>query len=78
MSNKSNTRMNNAVMKDTALFNEGNSCLQVLSHSKVQHDAGQPPPAGVTQVIGSTENILMTYDHSKTSVGGLTCRMKKL
>lgn len=44
--------MNNAVMKDTSLFNEGDGRLQVLCHTKVQHDAGQPPPARVTQVIG--------------------------
>lgn len=40
----------NAVLRDTSLFDEGDGCLQVLSHAEVQHDAGQPPPAGVTQV----------------------------
>lgn len=33
-------------LKDTSLFDEGNGRLQVLSHAKVQHNAGQPPPAG--------------------------------
>lgn len=32
-------------MKDTALLDKGDGCLQVLSHSKLQHDARQPPPA---------------------------------
>lgn len=40
-----------SAMKDTSLFNEGDGRLQVLSHTEAQHDAGQPPPAGVTQVI---------------------------
>lgn len=34
-------------MKDTALLDEGDGCLQVLSHTMLQHDAGQPPPAGI-------------------------------
>lgn len=33
-------------MKDTALLDEGDGCLQVLGHTEVEHDAGQPPPAG--------------------------------
>lgn len=33
-------------MKDTALLDEGDGCLQVLGHTKVEHDAGQPPPTG--------------------------------
>lgn len=34
-----------SALKDTALFDEGNGGLQVLSHTEGQHDAGQPPPA---------------------------------
>lgn len=50
---------NDAVMKDTSLFNECDGSLQVLSHTKVQHDAGQPPPAGDARVIGTKENRLV-------------------
>lgn len=28
------------------MFNECDGHLQVLSHTKVEHDAGKPPPAG--------------------------------
>lgn len=38
--------MVNDAVKDTTLFDEGDGHFQVLCHSKVEHDAGQPPPAG--------------------------------
>lgn len=57
--------MNNAVMKDTSLFNESDGCLQVLCHTKVQHDAWQPPPAGETR--------LMTCDHIQWLSVNTTC-----
>ncbi len=57
--------MNNAVMKDTSLFDESDGCLQVLCHTKVQHDAWQPPPAGETR--------LMTYDHIQWLHVNITC-----
>lgn len=52
-------------MKDTALFNKGDGCLQVLCHTEIQHDAGQSSPAGATQVIGNTETKLVVYDHNQ-------------
>lgn len=39
-------------MKDTSLFNEGDGCFEILSHTKIEHDTGQPPPE---------INILITY-----------------
>lgn len=43
------TIYSNTAVKDTSLFDESNCRLQVLSHTKIHHDAGQPPPAGITQ-----------------------------
>lgn len=40
------------IAKDTSLFNEGDGRLQVLSHAEVEHDAGEPPPAGDRQTGG--------------------------
>lgn len=40
------------LMKDTSLFNEGDGCFEILSHTKIEHDTGQPPPE---------INILITY-----------------
>lgn len=45
--------MSNAAVKDTTLLDEGDGGFQVLCHTKVQHDAGQPPPAGGGWVIRS-------------------------
>lgn len=28
-----------------SLFNEGDGCFEILSHTKIEHDTGQPPPA---------------------------------
>lgn len=47
-------------MKDTALLDEGDGCLQVLSHAEAQHDAGQPPPAGTIQQDNNRTNIIGT------------------
>lgn len=54
-------------MKDTALLDEGDGCLQVLSHSKLQHDAGQPPPARIINrksrtCISETWPLLITQN----------------
>lgn len=48
-------------MKDTALLDEGDGCLQVLGHTKVEHDAGQPPPAGG---INGTFTVELRQGHS--------------
>lgn len=37
------------LLKDTSLFDESDGHLQVLSHTQLQHDAGQSPPTGEQQ-----------------------------
>lgn len=51
-------------MKDTALLDEGNGRLEVLSHAKVEHDAGKPPPAGIINGKHKTYTDELRQDHN--------------
>lgn len=51
-------------MKDTALLNEGDGCLQVLGHPKAEHDGGQPPPAGSINGKLRTFTVELRAGHS--------------
>lgn len=51
-------------MKDTALLDEGDGCLQVLGHTKAEHDAGQPPPAGSINGKLRTFTVDLRQGHS--------------
>lgn len=54
----------NRSMKDTALLDEGDGGLQVLSHTEAQHDAGEPPPAGAMKGERGTHIVETTNPES--------------